>query len=141
MRKPINEFLSIKETISEIVEKNKIEELFKDVSENLASLENDILTDDFSESFGEDLGALVVNYISLISKIHGVDETYSFLDSRSHWGIYEDKYFEDKKESIVIPFYKLRKSISSFVIKGKSSLGVKDLFNISAFLIYWEDSK
>lgn len=141
MRKPIDEFILIKDTISKIIDKNKIEEIFKDVSENLASLENDILTDDFNENFGEDLGSLIVSYISLLSKIHGVDEIYSFLNSRSHWGVYEEEYFLNKKQSIVIPFYSLRRSISSFIIDGKSSLGVKDLFNISAFLIYWEDSK
>jgi hypothetical protein len=141
MRKPIDEFLLIKDNISEIISKNKIEELFKDVSESLANLENDILTDNLNEGFGEDLGALVVSYLSLLSKIHGVEEVYSFLDSRSHWGIYSVEHFENKKQSIVLPFYKLRRSISSFIIDGKKSLGVKELFDISAFLTYWEDLK
>jgi len=141
MRKPINEFLLVRKSIEEIIEKNKIEEIFKDVSENLASLENDILTDQENEEFGEDLATLIISYLSLLSKNFGLDETYSFLESRSHWGIHNEEYFEYKKKSLVIPFYQLRQNISAYIISGQRSLGVKDLFELSAFLIYWEEQR
>jgi len=139
MRKPINDFLLVKDKIQEIGQTRTIEEVFKDLSESLAIVENDILTDNISENFIEDLGGLIINYLTLLSVKYNVDDLYDFLNSRSHWGIYKDEYFNNTREALVTPYYRARMETSSLVIKTNGGMSVKPLFDLAAYLIYIEE--
>jgi len=140
MRKPIDDFILVKKTIEKIGQTRTIEEIFKDLSESLAIVENDILTDNISDKFQEDLGSLIINYLTILSVKYNIEDIYSFLISRSHWGIYDKEYFKNKRKSIVEPYYKIRMETSSLILKNKGGMSVKPLFDLAAYLIYLEEN-
>ena len=138
-RKPIDDFLLVRNRIEEIGQNSTVEDVFKDLSESLAIVENDILTDDISDNFTEDLGGLIINYLTLLSLKYDIDELYDFLESRSHWGVYETEEFLNVKKTLVSPYYSARINISTLILNSKSGLSVRPLFDLSAYLIYLEE--
>lgn len=138
-RKPIDDFLLVRKTIEEIGQSRNIEDVFKDLSESLAIVENDILTDNISDNFTEDLGALIINYLTLLSLKYNIDDLYNFLLSRSNWGIYEEEHFTNVKVSLVHPYYGARMATSALILQSKSGMSVRPLFDLTAYLIYLEE--
>ena len=137
-RKPIDDFFLVKDRLIEISKISNIEDVFKDLSESLAIVENDILTDNISDNFTEDLGNLIINYLSLLSLKYDINDLYSFLESRSNWGVYDTNHFLNTKEALVKPYYSARMSISSLILNN-NGISLKPLFDLSAYLIYLEE--
>jgi hypothetical protein len=139
-RKPITDFILVKDTINKITKTTNIETTFKDLSESLAIVENDILLDEISNNFSNDLGTLIINYLTLLYLLYDIEDLYDFLISRSHWGIYNEEYFLDTKKSLVIPYYKTRIAVSSLILNTKNKkMPVKSIFDLAAYLIYLEE--
>ena len=140
MRKPINDFLLVKNKIKEINKNRLSEEIFKDLSESIAIVENDILTDELSDNFTEELGTLIINYLSILTVKYNIDDLYEFLESRGHWGVYNKEYFKDTKKALVTPYYMARMEVSSIVLYKNRGISVRPLFDLAAYLIYLEES-
>lgn len=142
MRKPIDDFLLVKDKIMEIGQTRDMAEIFKEFSEALALVENDILTDNVSEDFLDDLGSLIISYLSMLSVKYNIDDLYDFLISRSHWGVYEKEHFKNKRKALIEPYYKARISCSQLILdrdKKASGISIRPLFDLAAYLIHLEE--
>ena len=139
LRKPIDEFLLVRKKIEEIGQSEDLELIFKDLSEALSVVENDILTDQISKDFKEDLGTLIINYLAILTVNYNIDDMYSYLLSRQHWGIYDKDYFKDTKLALVNPYYNMRREVTNLIIDRKKGISAKPLFDLTAYLIYLEE--
>lgn len=138
---PMNDFLLIKEKINEIIVKKSKSILFYELSRSFSKTEKFILQDDIENHlFLESLSQVVVDTLSLFCSIYGIENTYSFLNSRSHWGNFQkNEDFRDIYEKVVKPFYELRIDISKIMLKKEKGFRLKPFFQLAKFEKYIEE--
>ena len=137
---PMEDFRKIKEDMKEIVSKESKSLLFYELSRSISATEIFILQDDIENPlFLENLSQVVVDALALFCALYDVESAYSFLESRKHWGDYnEEDFFEDTYESLVKPFYELRIEVSRVMLKEQKGFRVKPLFKLAKFEKYIE---
>jgi len=140
-KNPIEDFNNIKKDMYDIVRLEDKNLLFYELSRSISATEEFILKGDIdNEDFLEVLSQLIVDTLSLFCSIYGVEDSYEFIQSRSHLGDFNgEEDFKDTYNCLVKPFYELRVGVSKFMLKEQKGFRIAPLFALAKFEKYLEE--